>query len=288
MVETQSQTNKVLKQGFGVLALQNAQLLEDNQELKDRLTILQKQLEIISAQLHVKKKQEKLIQENELKRRNRHRLLKREPVRTEIYNFLINQTETIDYQNRYRAARLKIALTLLAVTGIRISELLPLKMVQIKTLFSQSWIVIDRLKKPASHKAFLTSEVIKLIFNRGKDFEFLFNFKDENSYLVTAEYSDKPLERESSTNLINQFIRHSAKEMEEQLNLSSHSFWIGFITKLWRDTSDIEFVKQTVGHAKITITSLYIEHLSDDERKRRIKHISSPEELIINRKEFYY
>ena len=50
---------------------------------------------------------------------------------------MISQTDTIDYQNRYRTARLRITLALLAVTGIRISELLPLKMVQIKTLFSE-------------------------------------------------------------------------------------------------------------------------------------------------------
>lgn len=194
----------------------------------------------------------------------------------------------MDYQNRYTAARLRLALALLVVTGIRISELLPLKMIQIKTLFNESWVSIDRSKRgPASHKAFLTREGIKLISNRRKDFEFLLNFKNENSYIFTAEYSDKPLERESFTNLINQFLRHSAKQIDGQPNLSSHSFRIGFITKLWRGTSDIEFVKQTIGHAKITTTSLYVEHLSEEERKKRIKDISSPEHLILNHEEFY-
>jgi site-specific recombinase XerD len=56
---------------------------------------------------------------------------------------------------------------------------------------------------------------------------------------------------------------------------------------LWRDTSDIEFVKQTLGHAKITTTSLYVEHLSEEERKKRIKDISPPEYLIIDHKELY-
>lgn len=288
VVRTQSETNELLKRGFGGLALQNSQLLTDNQQLNDRLTILQEQLEIITEELSAKKEQEKIIQDKKIKRKNRQRLPKREPITTDIYNFLIDQTETMDYQNRYISARLRLALALLAITGIRISELLPLKMVQIKTLFSESWIAIDRSKRgPASHKAFLTREGIKLIRDRGKDFEFLLNFKNENSYIFTAEYSDKPLERESFTNLINQFLKRSAKEMAVQPNLSSHSFRIGFITKLWRNTSDIEFVKQTVGHAKITTTSLYIEHLSDDERKRRIKDIHSPKELIIPHEKFY-
>jgi len=245
IVESQSHTNELLKRGFGGLALQNNQLLEDNQQLKNRLRILQEQLEVISEELHDKKKEEKILQEKKNRRKNQKRLPRREPITTEIYSFLIKQTEAVDYQNRYRAARLRLALALLAITGIRISELLPLKMIQIKTLFTESWIAIDRSKRgPSNHKAFLTREGINLIRDRRKDFEFLLHFKNENSYIFTSEYSNKPLERESFTNIINQFLRDSAKQIEGQPNLSSHSFRIGFITQLWRDTSDIEFVRQ--------------------------------------------
>lgn len=99
----------------------------------------------------------------------------------------------------------------------------------------------------------------------------MLNFKNENSYIFTPEYSEKPLERESFTNLINQFLKQSAKQIDGQANLSSHSFRIGFITKLWLDTSNIEFVKQTIGHAKITTTSLYVEDLFEEERKKELK-----------------
>ena len=98
----------------------------------------------------------------------------------------------------------------------------------------------------------------------------MLNFKNKNSYIFTAEYSEKPLERESFTNLINQFLKQSAKQIDGRPNLSTHSFHIEFITKLWRDTSDIEFVKQTIGYAKITTTSRYVEHLSGEERKKEL------------------
>ena len=39
--------------------------------------------------------------------------------------------------------------------------------------------------------------------------------------------------------------------MPNKPTLTSHGFRIGFITKLWRDTGDIEFVRQAIGHAKI-------------------------------------
>ena len=45
------------------------------------------------------------------------------------------------------------------MTGIRISELLSLKVGQLETLLKKGWISVDRLKRdPANHKAFLTSE----------------------------------------------------------------------------------------------------------------------------------
>lgn len=170
--------------------------------MKDRLRILQEQLEVISEELYDKKKEEKILQENKNRRKSRKRLPKRDPITIEIYSFLIKQTEAVDYRSRYRATRLRLALALLVITGIRISELLPLKMIQIKTLFTESWIAIDRSKRgPLSHKAFLTREGINLIRDRGKDFEFLLNFKNENSYSFTSEYSNKLLERESFTKL---------------------------------------------------------------------------------------
>ena len=55
--------------------------------------------------------------------------------------------------------------------------------------------------------------------------------------------------------------------MDRNPNLSSHSFRVGFITQLWRDTNDIEFVRQAIGHAKIDTTSQYVENLSEKEKQ---------------------
>lgn len=63
--------------------------------------------------------------------------------------------------------RTPIAICLLTVTGIHISELLPLKIVQLETLLKEGWISIDRLKRgPANQKAFLTKEGKKVIKTR--------------------------------------------------------------------------------------------------------------------------
>ena len=88
----------------------------------------------------------------------------------------------------YIATRTRITICLLTVTGIRISELLSLKVEQLGTLLEEGWISIDRLKRgPANHKAFLTSEGKKIIKLRKRDFEFLFLMKTKNSYVFTSE-----------------------------------------------------------------------------------------------------
>lgn len=47
------------------------------------------------------------------------------------------------------------------------------------------------------------------------------------------------------------------------------------ISQLWKDTNDIEFVRQSICHAKIETTSKYIANLSDRERKVRIDELIS-------------
>jgi site-specific recombinase XerD len=108
-------------------------------------------------------------------------------------------------------------------------------------------------------------------------------FKDSDSYIFTAENSNKPLAREAFTNLINKFIKNCACKMDRNPNISSHSFRVGFITQLWRDTNDIEFVRQAIGHAKIDTTSQYVENFSEKERQKRMLGISGDKVgMIVN------
>ncbi len=170
---------------------------------------------------------------------------------------------------------MRLALALLFVTGIRISELLLLKMKQVESLFTNYWITIDRAKRgPVNHKAFLTKEGGRIMKERRSNFELLQLFKDGDSYIFKAENSNKPLAREAFTNLINKFIKDCARRMDQNPNLSNPSFRVGFITQLWRDTNDIEFVRQAIGHAKIDTTSQYVENLSEKEREDRMLAIS--------------
>ena len=280
-INEQSQTKELLKKGFSGLALQNVELLNQNKDLKEQLELLQKQLLRATELLEEMQRERFLKEENKRLRKNRKIQPKRDPMNLENYLFFISESERI--KNKYLKARLRIAITLLFITGVRISELLPLRVSQVKTLFAEGWIAIDRSKRGhSSYKAFLTPEGFKIIKARKKDFEILLFFKDDESFIFTAENSNKPLARGPFNRLINQFIKQISQDMPNKPNLTSHSFRIGFITKLWRDTGDIEFVRQAIGHAKIETTSLYVENLSDEERRIRMQKLDNTDDLFIH------
>ena len=189
----------------------------------------------------------------------------------EIYKKLLQAVEGPAYID----VRLRIAICLLTITGIRINELLPLKVYQLQTLVEEGWIAIDRSKRgPASHKAFLTKEGKKLVKDRQKDFQFIFLMKEPDSYVFTDESNhSKILTRETITKAVNLLTRKVSEEILSKPNITSHSFRIGYITQLWKDSKDIEFVKQTIGHRNLDTTSAYVKKLSDQERQNRINQL---------------
>ena len=242
LLEGQEVTQKDLQLGFIVLAKQNSELLDLNKELNQ-------QLEMVIAELDVMKKEREDKAARQKAWSKRKRLPKRDPINSEIYNLLIKESEGPSYI----ATRTRIAICLLTVTGIRISELLPLKVVQLETLLAEGWISIDRLKRgPANHKAFLTSEGKKLVKARKRDFEFLFLMKTKDSYVFSSDRKlNQMLRRETITMNVNKVMHAVSKSLPSKPKITSHSFRIGYISQLWKDTKDIEFVRQAIGHSTI-------------------------------------
>jgi integrase len=133
-----------LRKGFIGLALRNEELLKSNDQLEQQLDEVLKELNAVK-----KEREEKAARREKWAKRKR--LPKRDPITFKIYNLLIKESEG----PTYIATRTRIAICLLTVIGIRISELLSLKVGQLETLLEEGWISIDRLKRgPANHKAF--------------------------------------------------------------------------------------------------------------------------------------
>ena len=247
-----------LQRGFIGLALRNEKLNE--------------KLEIAVSELNVMKKEREEKAARREKWAKRKRLPKRDPINSEIYKLLIQESEG----PTYIATRTRIAICLLTVTGIRIGELLSLNVGQLETLLNEGWISIDRLKRgPANHKAFLTSEGRKLVKARKRDFEFLFLMKNKDSYVFTSDRKpNQKLRRETITMDVNKVTHSVSKLLPSKPNITSHSFRIGYISQLWKDSKDIEFVRQTIGHRNLNSTSGYVSEMGDQERQDRISRIN--------------
>ena len=221
-----------MQKGFIWLALRNEELLKSNDQLKQQLDEVLKELNVIQQE-----RKEKAASKEA--RANRKRLPKRDPITREIYKELIKAAEGPTYTH----VRTRIALCILAVTGIRINELLPLKVNQLQTLIEENWIAIDRSKRRLSnHKA---------------------------------------LGRVAITKNVNKVMHKVSNQLPGKLNITSHSFRIGYITQLWKDSKDIEFVKQTIGHRNLDTTSAYIKELSEQERQERIFQLQMPSERSV-------
>jgi integrase len=267
------ETRDILFRGF-------IQIYQQNIDLQNQLVSVKKELKIVTKQLQKKIEEERVKEEKQLRRKNRKRLPRREPITRELYEYLIDEANALNYSKSFRGARLRLALVLLLITGARISELLPLRLYQVETLFKKGWIAIDRAKRgPLNHKAFLTEEGKKLLKNRFEDLKQVAYFKTADSFIFTAQDSDQPLQRDAWNRIINSFLKRASEKLDNKPNLRSHSFRIGYITKLWKDTSDLEFIRQVIGHASIDTTSIYVANLSEKERQHRMTLLGKNEPL---------
>jgi site-specific recombinase XerD len=98
--------------------------------------------------------------------------------------------------------------------------------------------------------------------------------KDKDSYIFTSDRKpNQKLRRERITLDVNKVMHSVSNLLPSKPNITSHSFRIGYISQLWKDTKDIEFVRQTIGHRSLNATSAYVTKLSNQERQERISRL---------------
>jgi site-specific recombinase XerD len=261
IIQQQQNIEVINKVGFSGLANQNRELIESNKLLRLQLTVIQDELDVV----RVERERQKLTKNKRSKRR---RLPKRDPITEPVYKLLIKEAAGCSFIS----ARTRVGLCLLNITGVRVSELLNIRVFDLKTLIKQGYIGIDRVKTgPANHRAYLSTQGKRILKQREKDFQLLFLMKADSDFLFTSEkLHTHPIRRETITLNINCILKTVSEKLPDKPNLSSHSFRIGYITCLWKQTSDIEFVRQVIGHKNSSTTSLYIQDITGDDRKKII------------------
>ena len=257
----------------------------DLTEKVDTLTIeLEKNLRILEEERRIQQEKENA----RIKRRNRARKPKTQPLTQELFNELLKSLNG----KGFLKARLRCAFTILAITGIRYGELNLLKVKQIECLITNYYCNIDRKKRgPANLKAFLRERGIELVKDRKEDFDLLLRSKYENtetkeealeSFMFSGEKTPlKPLARAFFNDMLNKALRTKVSHR----HYTTHSFRHNFITELWRDCNDIEYVRQSMGHEHIASTAVYIKEMGDSERLLKLKEIDEKVKSRPKRKE---
>lgn len=82
-----------------------------------------------------------------------------------------------------------------------------------------------------------------------------------------------PISRAFFNYSLNNFLFNYSNKRHLQTAYTTHSFRHDFITQLWKDSNDIEYVRQFMGHKRIESTVAYIKNMSDAEKTVKLLDI---------------
>lgn len=154
--------------------------------------------------------------------------------------------------------REKLIIELLYSTGIRVSELVNIKIKNIKVHENQIKILGKGNKERIVLFGTKAKELIKLYLNTYKE-NFKGNISDE--YLLINE-KGKPL----STNKIELIVKDVLKKSALKLNISPHTLRHTFATHLLDSGADLKSVQELLGHENLKTTAIYT-HISNERLK---------------------
>lgn len=154
----------------------------------------------------------------------------------------------------------RLIIELLYSTGIRVSELVNIKIKDIKIHENQINILGKGNKERIVLFGAKAKELIKLYLNAYKE-EFEGNIS--NQYLLINK-KGKPL----STNKIELIVKDALRKSALKLNISPHTLRHTFATHLLDSGADLKSVQELLGHENLKTTAIYT-HVSNE----RLKHV---------------
>lgn len=234
-----------------VLALQNRLLYEQNKKLGSKVDYLVKQAEI-AEESRLRKEALKL------KRLSAKKQQIREAITPSEFASILDEVEGTSY----KASRIRVGLVLIYLTGLRVSNLLKLKVYHIDNLLQSGCIIISLIKKGNPRHALNIGSEGRKLLNKAtinRDIEVLKGVKGPEEHLFTSQLKGKHGGSVISRELLDRELNLVLKEASQRLgkHLRTHSFRATFITDLLESGVSIEKVKDIIGHTSIKSTSHY-------------------------------
>ena len=242
------------------------QLRQDKQKAQAKLNEISTQYENLYTQnLDLQRKLEEVYQESlRLKKEREEKLLKKQRKRDAQKLPLRDTIDLADFEHilllvRGRAGakeRRRLALALLYLTGLRVSNLLLFNVAHARELFDKGNTRIQLIKR--GEKRFplrLSPKGRRFLLRFREDFMKLAHNKKDDAHLFTAAQDlTKPIARENFDKELNKILAKASAQLEKHLR--THSFRATIITELLK-REPIEDVKEIIGHRSISSTLEY-------------------------------
>lgn len=209
---------------------------------------------------------EKLRQEAEKQREleRRKRLSRKIQPRREIltYDEFLNVLDGVSdfYKNRKCVIqRVRLALVLLYLTGLRVSNLLLITKKQYQDFYKSGSMILPLIKRGnRNHSINIPMQQAKLLTYVKNEGKALCLDKEADDLLFTSSVETdkkKQLCRVTFNKEINGYLKHVSAQLKK--NIRSHSFRITYVTDLLEHGVPIHDVCDLVGHKSISTTYLY-------------------------------
>lgn len=235
---------------------------------------LRSQLSYLLAREEKRELDEKLALERREINKNRTRRPPRDAItwtELETVYHIIDNSNAAPFQRK----RDKLAMLLLYLFGLRVSNLRVLTFLQIRQLLEEDRVSINLpiikskdiafrefpIPSSARHLIRQLSDEIQAVLNedlnKGKDSDFVF----------TREGQQAPLSRQYLTERTNFILKEASRQCGK--TLTSHSFRIGLITSII-EVDSLESANQVIGHANLSTTLLYSRRRFNEKQLRNI------------------
>lgn len=190
----------------------------------------------------------------------RSKMVERDFIDFQFYESLMSQ-ERKPREHFLSYSQFRVAVTLLFFTGARCNEIRNITEKQIYELLQHNIIILDQTKTRSERKIVLGQKSRKWL----KLIE-----RDVSTVFFQSDTLGKDINPQNWLKFINTRLQKFSKIYKRNQKISSHSFRIGFVTKLLNNYP-IHIVRDLVDHKSIQTTLKYSRHkLTDCERANAI------------------
>ena len=151
-------------------------------------------------------------------------LTKSTPMNWDTYEHISEEILKVPNIRQFRVVQIRVAILLLALARVRVSELLMLRVRDLIMLQKDSFIEINQRGFRFGYSA-LTENQKEVIEKCTTDINYINKIKDLDDYIFTNNIDDKkPMRRETLTRILNKTLSIIAKKISPGLRLTTSSF----------------------------------------------------------------